>query len=116
MAVKVHRMCRLVNGIQDNADGSVGAEIVDIPLGIWVREVALAGQGQDGGVVVCPLGLVVHDPDMVAGCIGEEVHFDRLDDVGVRIEWLGEEGDGLVQVILCVWSLVLNEVTEPGAI
>jgi len=77
VAVDVHGVSGLVFIVHDDADGFVGAEVVDIPLGIiGVRVVPLIGEQEDGVVVVGSVGLVVHDPDVVAGCICDEVDLD----------------------------------------
>lgn len=52
----------------DDTDGGVGAEVVDIPLrviGVVVH--ALVGEHQDWGVVVCAEGDAVHEEEEVAG-------------------------------------------------
>ena len=68
---------RLVFVIHNDADGPVSSEVVDVPMGIeWVRVVPFVGEQEDKVIVVGSMGLVVHDLDVVAGCVCEEVDLD----------------------------------------
>lgn len=65
-----------------DSDGGVGAEVVDVPLGVvGVGVIAHFGEEEDGLVVVCAEGLFVHCPLVLY-----ELMFWR--------EWGGEGGGG----------------------
>lgn len=87
----MHGMGGLVLVVHDDADGLVGADVVDVPFRVRVGEVVLVGQEQDRVVVVGALGLVVHDPDVVAGAVGQQVDLDGLGRVG---DWVCGDGKG----------------------
>lgn len=48
VAVQVHRVRGEKFVVDYEADGGVGAEVVDGPLGVRVGEVACVGEGEDG--------------------------------------------------------------------
>lgn len=48
MAVQVHGVRGEELVVDDEADGGVGAEVVDGPLGVRVGEIACVGEGEDG--------------------------------------------------------------------
>ncbi len=100
MTVEMHRVSGLVLVVHDDADRLVAADVVDVPFRVGVGEVLLIGEEQDRVVVIGSLGLVVHDPDVVAGAVCQQVDLDRLGCVWDGVCCDGKGGDGLLQVIL----------------
>lgn len=98
--VNVHRMGRLVFIVHHDADGFICTEVVDVPFGIWVRVIFLVRKEQYGFIVVGALGLIIHNPNMMAGFICLQVNLDDLGCVGVRICCQGEKRNSLLQIIL----------------
>lgn len=78
MPVKVHRMSGLVFSVHYDSDSLVAAIVVDVPLRIWIGVVLFIGKEQYRVVVVGPLSLIVHDPDVMTRAIRQQVNFDGL--------------------------------------
>lgn len=72
VAVKMHRVSCGGRVVDDDSDGGVGSEILDIPLGL-VAEVALVSQQKDRVVVICAECLVVESPEERSCCIDNKV-------------------------------------------
>lgn len=90
--------------IDNNPNGGIGAEIVDIPFGIGGEGViAGSGQKEDGVVVVCAEGDIVHGPKPVTRLILADVDVDFFGCGWVRgfdgIERLSD-GDGVVCTLI----------------
>lgn len=86
----------LVLVVHDDADRLVAADVEDVPFGIRVGEVLLVGEEQDRVIIVGSLGLVVHDPDVMAGVVGQQVDLDGLGRIRDRVCCDGKGGDSLL--------------------
>jgi len=100
VTMEMHRMSGLVLVVHDDADRLVAADVVNIPFRVRVGEVLLVGEEQDRVVVVGSLGLIVHDPDVVAGAVCQQVDLDGLGRVWDWVCCDGKGRDGLLQVVL----------------
>ena len=115
MAVEMHGVCGGEGVFDDDADGGVGAEVVDVPL--WVGRVGgvalvcedeegVAGWGEVvkgltnirwgrlGLLVVRTERLAIHEPDKVATGVLAEGDFDLLGCCRTARGREGEEGGG----------------------
>lgn len=99
VAVDVHRVNGDVEVVEDDADGALAAEVVDVVLGGEFGVGAVGGE-EEGGVVVGAEGLVVEEEDIVACGVGFEVEVDDLGDGWVWFRSDGEERCGFGNVVL----------------
>ena len=76
--MKVHWVCRLIKGVQDDSNGFVLAEVVYIPLRIGVREVTFTCKKKYRLVIISSLGLIVHDPYMMACFVRKQINFNSF--------------------------------------
>jgi len=103
VAVEVHGVDEGGEVADDEADGGVGAEVVDGPLGVGgVGDVAELGEEEDGVVVVAAEGDVVHVEEEVAGGVGGEGDVDGLRRCGSGGRCHGEEWGGAGECCLCL--------------
>ena len=75
VAVEMHWVCGWCWVVDDDPDGGVGAEVLDVPFGL-VGEVSLVGEEEDGVVEVCAKGLIVDCPEEGAGAVDLEVYVE----------------------------------------
>lgn len=76
--------------VQDDTDAGVAAVVVDVPLRVrGVGVVADVAEKEDGVIVVCAEGGVVHGPDPVSCAVLAEPNLDRVGCGGV---WIGSDG------------------------
>ena len=79
VAVDMHGVHRDIEIIDNNADTSVAAEVVDVPVAVvWIGVVFLGGEEEEGVVVVGTKGLIIEKENVVAGSIGFEVEREDL--------------------------------------
>lgn len=93
MSVQMHRMrCRRVV-VEDDTDGGVAAKVLNVPH-VWITEVPLVTEQEDGIVVVCAETRSVQRPQEVPGVVDEEVNLHGLGCCGGfggdLVEWLCE--------------------------
>ena len=98
--MKMHGVRRLVHSVEDDADSLARAKVVNIPLWIGVREVAIICQQQDWLVVIRSLSSVVHDPHMLACAVGKEIHVNGFYRIWIWVQRLRKERNSLLQIIL----------------
>lgn len=119
VSVEVDGVCGEGEVVDYEADGAVGAEIVDVPLGeeismreeseerdgtylrvIRIRGIPGVGQEENGCVVITAERYTVHCPKRIAKSILSERDIDFLGDGRFRIGGNRKPWDGLVERIL----------------
>ena len=94
VAVQMHRVDGAGGVVDDEADGVVGAGIVDVPFGgVGVAVVASLGEEEYGGVVVGAEGGIVDFPEYVAGFVDE-----LADCEGYCCCWVWIGSDGVIRL------------------
>ena len=106
MPVQMHGVGSGKFVMDDDADGGVVAEVVDVPLGVvGVGEVAAVGKHEDGVVVVGAVGDAVHVEEVVVGGVGAEGDGDVLRRGGFVGGGEGEVGDCFVEVVVAAFGV-----------
>jgi len=104
MAVQMHRVCCWRGVVDNDTNGRVGAEILDVPFR-FEGKVSLVGLEEDGFVVIGTEGRVVEGPEEVVSSVNLEIDVQVTSSGGGR--W-GEriEGNGEGEIVVLAGSRV----------